>query len=491
MFPPPGPGIPGAAAGPSIPAAGGYGPAPRPGTGIIPADYIRVLSEWLRLPVTATSSALVYFYRFDRYRKAHSQSAHAHGLKTVDTLLFATACVYLATKTTDCNRKIRDVLNCAHSALRPDEPPMRIDTAHWKFRESLLAAELVLLRILKFELNVDLAYWPAIQYVRHLFRVHPAPPPAPPMPPPPAPPSSRGRSRSPSRPRDAGPRVRRSNRMSPPPPPPPSAARRRQRSRSRSRSRDRDRPRDRDWDRYGGNARRSPSPRSRRGSRNERDRERDRRRSSRSRSPAGAARRRSRSRTPPPGGRRRSRSRTPPPPMGGRRRSRSPPPPHARARRALSPPPPPPPPTWAPPPPRFVIADMADQYQLPTIIDVPPAARFVLQTAWGFVADAYLRSSVLDWAAHDIALAAVAVALVLANADQAPDVDRLCAAFRRPAGPVHKVVKWIVNTHELKPVRGSAGGAGRSGSRRSLTAAASAATVGGEEPVGMTSAPSS
>ncbi|KNE68672.1 hypothetical protein AMAG_12841 [Allomyces macrogynus ATCC 38327] len=294
--------MPGVAAGPSIPASGGFGPAPRPGTGIIPADYIRVLSEWLRIPVTTTSSALVYFYRFDRYRKAHSQSAHAHGLKTVDTLLFATACVYLATKTTDCNRKIRDVLNCAHSALRPDEPPMRIDTAHWKFRESLLAAELVLLRILKFELNVDLAYWPAIQYVRHLFRVHPAPPPAPPVPPPPVPP------RSPSRPRDAGPRVRRSNRMSPPPPPPPNAARRRARSRSRSRSRDR----------------------------------------------------------------------------------------------------------------------------LPSITDVPPAARIVLQTAWGFVADAYLRSSVLDWSAHDIALAAVAVALILVNAEQAPDVDRLCEAFPPP-----------------------------------------------------------
>ncbi|KNE60917.1 hypothetical protein AMAG_06679 [Allomyces macrogynus ATCC 38327] len=487
MFPPPGPGMPGAVAISSIPAGGGFGPAPRPGTGIIPADYIRVLAEWLRLPVTTTSSALVYFYRFDRYRKANSQSAHAHGLKTVDTLLFATACVYLATKTTDCNRKIRDVLNCAHSALRPDEPPMRIDTAHWKFRESLLAAELVLLRILKFELNVDLAYWPAIQYVRHLFRVHPAPP-APPVPPP-APPSTRGRSRSPSRPRDAGPRVRRSNRMSPPPPPPPSAARRRQRSRSRSRSRDRARVRERDRDRYG-NARRSLSPQSRRGSRS--GRERDRRRSSRSRSPAGgAARRRSRSRSPPlpPGGRRRSRSRTPPPPPGGRRRSRSPLP-HPRVRRALSPPPPPL--TWAPPPARFVVADMADQYQLPTIIDVPPAARFVLQTAWGFVADAYLRSSVLGWAAHDIALAAVAVALVLANAEQAPDVDQLCAAFRRPAGPVHEVVKWIVNTHELKPVRGSAGGSRRSASRRSLAAVVSANASGpSEEPVGMTSAPSS
>ncbi|KAI9152647.1 hypothetical protein H9P43_009443 [Blastocladiella emersonii ATCC 22665] len=168
MPPPVAPGAPDAIA-PPLKLA--YNPATH-GT-IIPADYIRMLSEWLRLPVPTTSTALIYYYRFDRFRKDQKSLALNPELKAIDPLLFATTCVYLSTKTTDCNRKIRDVLNSAHRALNPHHGNLKIDSAYWKYRDSLLSAELVLLRSLKFELDVDLAYQPLIVYVRYLFNIHP------------------------------------------------------------------------------------------------------------------------------------------------------------------------------------------------------------------------------------------------------------------------------------------------------------------------------
>ncbi|KAJ1507950.1 Cyclin- protein fam58a [Coelomomyces lativittatus] len=265
---------------------------------VIPADYIRVLAEWLRLPVTTTSTALLYYYRFDRYRKDPIQNTHYPDLRSLDTLLFATCCVYLATKTTDSNRKIRDVLNCAHRALFPDQAQLRPDLVFARLRDSLLATELALLRILKFELEMDLAYWPAVMYVRYLFQLHP------------------------------------------------NSASHANISSSSSSS------------------------------------------SSSSTSTDTSS-------------------------FQVRHRHRS----------------------------------LETPYQVPKLNHVPASARVVLQIAWMLVSDAYLRSSVLQYAANDIALAAVFIAVHQLQHDHAPLLHELCDKFNLDVDSVDRVVIWMISTH--------------------------------------------
>ncbi|KAF9357054.1 hypothetical protein BGX34_009627, partial [Mortierella sp. NVP85] len=108
--------------------------------------------------------------------------------------LFATACLHLASKCTEVSRKVRDIVNVTYRVMNPSQPVLSLSTkpdedkaskattstpsnsqssqphhsyptappptvhTYWHIRDSLLTTELMLLRILQFDLDVPLPF---------------------------------------------------------------------------------------------------------------------------------------------------------------------------------------------------------------------------------------------------------------------------------------------------------------------------------------------
>ncbi|KAI8596900.1 hypothetical protein EDD21DRAFT_233324 [Dissophora ornata] len=109
--------------------------------------------------------------------------------------LFATACLHLACKCTEVSRKVRDLVNVTYRVMNPNQPVLSLSTkpddsgmsaadalsstgstsqpsqqhtfptappptvaTYWHIRDSLLTTELMLLRILQFDLDVSLPF---------------------------------------------------------------------------------------------------------------------------------------------------------------------------------------------------------------------------------------------------------------------------------------------------------------------------------------------
>lgn len=53
--------------------------------------------------------------------------------------------------------------------LHYDAPPLAVEPMYWRARDILFSAELILLRMLRFELEAPLAFWPLIRAGRALF----------------------------------------------------------------------------------------------------------------------------------------------------------------------------------------------------------------------------------------------------------------------------------------------------------------------------------
>ena len=68
--------------------------------------------------------------------------------------LIATSCLYLAGKTKDDPMKIRDVINVAHNTLHRGSAPLELSDEYWAIRDAIVQAELLITRMLKFDLTV-------------------------------------------------------------------------------------------------------------------------------------------------------------------------------------------------------------------------------------------------------------------------------------------------------------------------------------------------
>ena len=55
-------------------------------------------------------------------------------------------------------RKLRDVLNVSHSILCPGEEPLRIGPAYWELRDKVSQCELLLLRVFRFEVGLEVPH---------------------------------------------------------------------------------------------------------------------------------------------------------------------------------------------------------------------------------------------------------------------------------------------------------------------------------------------
>ncbi|VDD87814.1 unnamed protein product [Enterobius vermicularis] len=84
-------------------------------------------------------------------------------------LTLACACILLAAKTEeDQVVRIRDVINVAYSILHPEKAILRIGEQSWAMREGIARMEYLVLRILKFDVEVDNSHQYLVHYLSSL-----------------------------------------------------------------------------------------------------------------------------------------------------------------------------------------------------------------------------------------------------------------------------------------------------------------------------------
>lgn len=72
--------------------------------------------------------------------------------------LVLVTCVSLAARSTEQHRKIRDILNCAYVVYHSDAQFMQVNDEFFRIRDSCTKCEFVMLRLLNFELLVELPH---------------------------------------------------------------------------------------------------------------------------------------------------------------------------------------------------------------------------------------------------------------------------------------------------------------------------------------------
>ena len=68
--------------------------------------------------------------------------------------MIAASCLYLAGKINDDPLKVRDIINVAHNTLHRSNEPLEIGDEYWNMRDGIMQAELLIMRILKFEVSI-------------------------------------------------------------------------------------------------------------------------------------------------------------------------------------------------------------------------------------------------------------------------------------------------------------------------------------------------
>eukprot|EP01083_Nonionella_stella_P277883 944857_1 len=121
-------------------------------------EFIQNAGVRLELPETTIATAVHYFQRFFSVEKF---AAH-------DPYLIARTCLFAAAKNEETPRKMRDVINTTYVVQYPDRPPIAIGSEYWKMKDALSRSEMVLLRSLKFELDVTLPQQFVLFVCKHL-----------------------------------------------------------------------------------------------------------------------------------------------------------------------------------------------------------------------------------------------------------------------------------------------------------------------------------
>ncbi|KAF8943278.1 hypothetical protein BGZ47_005630 [Haplosporangium gracile] len=153
-------------------------------------ELIRIAGEVLQFPPVTIGTSLVYYHKYRAYlHQAYKRGERDNEAFKADEYLFATACLHLACKCTEVSRKVRDLVNVTYRVMNPGQPALSLSTkvndnsdsssssqqpqqqnthstapppptaaTYWHIRDSLLTTELMLLRILQFDLDVSLPF---------------------------------------------------------------------------------------------------------------------------------------------------------------------------------------------------------------------------------------------------------------------------------------------------------------------------------------------
>jgi len=85
-----------------------------------------------------------------------------------DCFLIAASTLYLAGKVKDDPLKIRDIINVAHNTLHRGSSPLEIGDEYWNMRDAIVQAELLIMRILKFEVSIVHPHKYMLHYLRSM-----------------------------------------------------------------------------------------------------------------------------------------------------------------------------------------------------------------------------------------------------------------------------------------------------------------------------------
>ncbi|KAG0643978.1 hypothetical protein HOY80DRAFT_879288 [Tuber brumale] len=110
------------------------------------------MADTLRLAPESLSMAYVYLHRYNRWASEESCSP-------LDDHTLCLASLSLSTKATESPRRLRELLVPAYAHLHPSSPPLTFPSPLYdSLRSTIVAAELLLLRVLRFDLRVPLPY---------------------------------------------------------------------------------------------------------------------------------------------------------------------------------------------------------------------------------------------------------------------------------------------------------------------------------------------
>ena len=122
------------------------------------AAYIQQVGALLDLPNVTVCSACVYWHRF-----------YSHcPLQDYDPLISAQAALLLASKVEENTRRVRDVINVAHTAANQSAPPLAISQLYWDVKEHILRQEQAMLRALSFSVSYTHPHFYLLHICRHL-----------------------------------------------------------------------------------------------------------------------------------------------------------------------------------------------------------------------------------------------------------------------------------------------------------------------------------
>lgn len=80
--------------------------------------------------------------------------------------MIAASTLYLAGKVKDDPLKIRDVINVAHNTLHRGSGPLELGEEYWNMRDAIVQAELLIMRVLKFEVSIIHPHKYMLHYLR-------------------------------------------------------------------------------------------------------------------------------------------------------------------------------------------------------------------------------------------------------------------------------------------------------------------------------------
>jgi len=111
----------------------------------------------LKASVLTIATAAHYYHKF--FASA--------SLEDYDPYQIGSTCIYLASKVEDDDIKIRDIINVGISCVRRGEPALSLEP-YFAMRDSVIQAELLLMRVLQFKLKVDLPHRYLLHYLKSL-----------------------------------------------------------------------------------------------------------------------------------------------------------------------------------------------------------------------------------------------------------------------------------------------------------------------------------
>ncbi|KAI9789328.1 MAG: hypothetical protein M1816_006217 [Peltula sp. TS41687] len=125
------------------------------------STFLGLVADLLRLPESTWLTAHIYYYRYQRFFQTHPEAANSN---TLDSHSLSLSCLSLACKATESPRRPREILlpawrvlhfgsSSSFATLAP--APLSIPSATYDaLRATIVQGELVLLRLLKFDIRV-------------------------------------------------------------------------------------------------------------------------------------------------------------------------------------------------------------------------------------------------------------------------------------------------------------------------------------------------